>query len=79
MKGRKASLLNRSATLGSEALREPSASLIEPELVTIAEAKRLAEALRGAAQHPELVLLHVMSRVDGVDSISIKDERQRSH
>jgi hypothetical protein len=44
-----------------------------------AEAKRLAEALKGAAQHPELVLLHVMSRVDGVGSISIKDERQRSH
>ena len=44
-----------------------------------AEAKRLAEALRGTAQHPELVLLHIMSRVDGLDSISIKDERQRIH
>jgi hypothetical protein len=44
-----------------------------------AEAKRLAEALKGVAQHPELVLLHIMSRVDGVDSVSIKDERQRRH
>ena len=44
-----------------------------------AEAKRLAEALKGPAQNPELVLLHLMSRVDGVDSISIKDERQRRH
>jgi hypothetical protein len=43
------------------------------------EAKRLAKALKGAAQHPELVLLEVMSRVDGVDSISIKDVRQTKH
>lgn len=45
----------------------------------LAEAKRLAEALKGAAQHPELVLLHVMSRVDGVDSISIKDDCRITH
>jgi hypothetical protein len=45
----------------------------------LAEAKRLAEALKGVAQLPELVLLHIMSRIDGVDSISIKDERQRRH
>jgi hypothetical protein len=43
------------------------------------ETKRLAEALKGAAQHPELVLLEVMSRVDGVDSISIKDKRRTKH
>jgi hypothetical protein len=43
------------------------------------EAKRLAEALKGAARHSELVLLHIMSRVDGVDSISIKDERRTKH
>ena len=43
------------------------------------EAKRLAEALEGVARHPELVLLHIMSRVDGVDSISIKDERRTRH
>jgi hypothetical protein len=45
----------------------------------LAEAKGLAEALRGAAQNPELVLLHVMSRVDGVDSIAIKDDRRITH
>jgi hypothetical protein len=44
-----------------------------------AEANRLAEALKATAQHPELVLLHVMSRVDGVESILIKDERQTRH
>jgi hypothetical protein len=43
------------------------------------EAKRLAEALKGAARHSELVLLHIMSRVDGVDSTSIKDERRTKH
>jgi hypothetical protein len=43
------------------------------------EAKRLAEALKSAARHPELVLLQVMSRVDGVDSICIKDERRTRH
>jgi len=43
------------------------------------EAKRLAEALKGAARHPELVLLRIMSQVDGVDSISIKDERRTRH
>jgi hypothetical protein len=45
-------------------------------VTNLTEAKRLAGALKGAAQHPELVLLHIMSRVDGVDSISIKDERR---
>jgi hypothetical protein len=43
------------------------------------EAKRLADALKGAARHPELVLLRIMSRVDGVDSVSIKDERRTRH
>ena len=43
------------------------------------EAKRLAEALRGVARHPELVLLRIMSRVDSVDSVSIKDERRTKH
>jgi hypothetical protein len=43
------------------------------------EAKRLAEALKGAARHPELVLLRIMSRVDSVDSIAIKDERRTRH
>jgi hypothetical protein len=41
----------------------------------LSDAKRLADALKGVALHSELVLLRIMSRVDGVDSISIKDER----
>jgi len=43
------------------------------------EAKRLAETLKGAARHPELVVFHIMSLVNGVESISIKDERHRKH
>jgi hypothetical protein len=46
---------------------------------SLTEAKRLAEALTGAAQHPELVLLRIMSQVYGVDPISIKDERHTNH
>ena len=46
---------------------------------TLPEAKRLADALSGVARHPELVLLRIMSRVDGVDSVSIKDERRMRH
>jgi hypothetical protein len=34
---------------------------------------RVAEALKAAAQHKKLVLLRIMSRVDGVGSISIKE------
>jgi hypothetical protein len=45
----------------------------------LTDAKRLAEALKGAAQHQELVLLRITSLVDGVDSISIKDERRTNH
>ena len=41
--------------------------------------QELADALRGVARHPELVLLRIMSRVDGVDSVSIKDERRMRH
>ena len=45
----------------------------------LSDAKRLADALKGVALHSELVLLQIMSRVDGVDSISIKDERHTKH
>ena len=45
----------------------------------LSDAKRLADALKGVALHPELVLLRIMSRVGGVDSVSIKDERQTKH
>jgi hypothetical protein len=41
----------------------------------IADARKLADALKIASQRPEVVLLKIMSRVDGVASISIKDER----
>jgi putative tryptophan/tyrosine transport system substrate-binding protein len=36
----------------------------------LAEAKSLAQVLKGVAQHPQFVLLHIMSRVDDVASIS---------
>jgi hypothetical protein len=48
-------------------------------VANLPEARRLADALKGAARHPELVLLYIMSRVDGVESISIKDERRTRH
>jgi hypothetical protein len=81
---------NKFATLKAEllgaAVTEPYESTEYQGMVdfhwsaaNLAEAKRLAEALKGVAQLPELVLLHIMSRIDGVDSISIKDERQRRH
>ena len=43
------------------------------------EAKTIAQLLESAALHSELILLHLMSRVDGVESITIKDERHTSH
>jgi hypothetical protein len=43
------------------------------------EAKKLADALKDVATRPELVLLRVVSRVDGVDSFSIKDARCTKH
>ena len=48
-------------------------------VVNFPDAERLAEALKTAARHPELVLLRIMSRVDGIDPISIKDERRTRH
>jgi hypothetical protein len=45
----------------------------------LSDAKRLADALKDVALHPELVLLRIMSQVDGVDSLSIKDARHRTH
>jgi len=81
---------DRFAALKSEVLR---ASVSEPyesteyqgmvdfhwSATNLPEAKKLAEALKSVAEHPELVLLQIMSRVDGVDSISIKDERRTRH
>jgi hypothetical protein len=78
------------AALKSEVLR---ASVSEPyesteyqgmvdfhwNATNLSEAKKLAKALKSVAEHPELVLLQIMSRIDGVDSISIKDERRTRH
>jgi hypothetical protein len=41
----------------------------------IGDARKLADALRIAARWPGVVLLKIMSRVDDVASIAIKDER----
>ena len=46
---------------------------------SLAEARKLADALKHIARRPEIVLLHIMSRVDQVDSISLKDERSTKH
>ena len=46
---------------------------------TLAEAQKLAAALKHIAQRPEIVLVHIMSRVDEVDSISLKDVRSTKH
>ena len=43
---------------------------------SLPEAKQIADTLKHVARHPEVVLLRIMSQVDGVDSISIKDDRQ---
>lgn len=43
------------------------------------EAKTIAESLKSAALHPDLVLLRIMSLVDGIESITIKDERRTKH
>jgi hypothetical protein len=81
---------DRFAALKSELLR---ASVSEPyesteyqgmvdfhwSATSLPKAKKLAEALKSVAEHPELVLLQIMSRVEGVDSISIKDERRTRH
>ena len=73
---------NKFATLKAELLE---AAAIEPYELTeyqgmvdfhwsaanLAEAKSFAQVLKGVAQHPQFVLLHIMSRVDDVASISI--------
>jgi hypothetical protein len=46
---------------------------------TIGDAQKLAEALTVISDQPEIVLLRIMSRVDHVDSISIKDQRVTKH
>ena len=46
---------------------------------SIVEARRLAEALKTVSERPEVVVLRIMSLVDGIESISIKDERVTKH
>ena len=45
----------------------------------INDALGLAETFTKLAQHPEVVVLRMMSLVDDVESISFKDERERRH
>jgi len=45
----------------------------------IVDARKLAEALKVVSGRPEVVVLRIMSCVDGVESISIKDERVTKH
>ena len=45
----------------------------------LSDAELLADALKGAARHPDVVLLRIMSLIDDVKSISIKDERRTNH
>ena len=42
---------------------------------TIADARKLVDALKIVSRRPEVVLLKITSHVHGVASISIKDER----
>ena len=48
-------------------------------MTNIIDARRLAETLQIVSKHPEVVVLRIMSLVDGVESISIKDERVTKH
>jgi hypothetical protein len=46
---------------------------------SMADAQKLAEALKVIAERPEVVLLRIISLVDDVESLSIKDERVTKH
>ena len=46
---------------------------------SMADARKFAEALKAVSQRPEVVLLRIMSLVDDVESVSIKDERVTKH
>jgi hypothetical protein len=46
---------------------------------SVVDAHKLAEALKVVCQRPEVVLLRIISLVDDVESISIKDERVTKH
>jgi acetolactate synthase regulatory subunit len=46
---------------------------------SIVDARKLAEALKVISHRPEIVLLRIMSLVDDVESVSIKDTRVTKH
>jgi hypothetical protein len=46
---------------------------------SVVDAHKLAEVLKVVCQRPEVVLLRIISLVDDVESISIKDERITKH
>jgi hypothetical protein len=46
---------------------------------SVVDARKLAEALKVVCQRPEVVLLRIISLVDDVESISLKDERITKH
>jgi hypothetical protein len=48
-------------------------------MTSIADARTLAEALEVVSQRPEVVLVRIISLVEDVESISIKDERVTKH
>ena len=75
----KAELLDAAVTEPYESTEYQGMVDFHWSVANLPEARKLAERLKAAARHPELVLLHIMSRVDGVDSIAIKDERRTRH
>jgi hypothetical protein len=46
---------------------------------SMADARKFAETLKVVAERPEVVVVRIISLVDDVDSISIKDERVTKH
>jgi hypothetical protein len=46
---------------------------------SMGDAQKCAEALKDIANRPEVVVLRIMSLVEGIDSVSIKDERVTKH
>ena len=55
------------------------ADYVDFAMDSMADAQKFAEALKGVAKRPEVVVLRIMILVEGVDSISIKDERVTKH
>jgi hypothetical protein len=48
-------------------------------VTSMVDARKLAEALEVVSQRPEVVLVRILSLVDDVESVSIKDERVTKH